>query len=67
MGLNRVTPRQVHEHIGTEMHAVAPLFLPLNAEARINAMRADGGVRIIVDGLRRVSAQGPANDFDFAL
>jgi hypothetical protein len=52
--LGGVAPRAVLEHIGTKLHEVAPLALPLTLQERLaNMLKSNPGGHFLVDGLRR--------------
>jgi hypothetical protein len=51
--LGGVTPRVVLEQIGTRLHEVAPMAIPLSLRKRVLALRRDGVDNILVDGIRR--------------
>lgn len=52
--LGGVTPRVVLENLGTELHRVAPMALPLQLKSSLAALQRMGsGYRILVDGIRR--------------
>jgi hypothetical protein len=53
--LGGVTPRTVLEHLGTRLHEVAPMALPLSLQERVLSARSCGVSRILVDGIRRAS------------
>jgi len=51
--LGRVTPRVVLEHLGTRLHEVAPMALPLSLDKRLNKATRVGATHMLVDGIRR--------------
>lgn len=54
--LGGVTPRVVLEHLGTKLHDVAPMALPIALQKAVTAMIGRyGETHILVDGIRRES------------
>ncbi len=54
--LGDVAPRQILEQLGTRLHEVAPMAVPLSAKVSIlRILESDPSARIIVDGIRRVN------------
>jgi hypothetical protein len=52
--LGGVAPRTVLEHLGTRLHEVAPLALPMTLLDRVgDVLDANPAARIVVDGIRR--------------
>jgi hypothetical protein len=53
--LGGATPRAVLEHLGTELHQIAPDAIPSTLDRRLTRMRKLAKPWILVDGLRRAT------------
>ena len=51
--LGGVTPRAVLEHLGTRLHEIAPMALPLSLDKRLRRALRVGASHVLIDGVRR--------------